>query len=824
MKIVILTQYFPPEVGAPQNRLFELAVRLKKSGADVTVLTAMPNYPHMRIQEGYRGKWFMREEMDGVKIIRTGIYVPQSKSIVPRLLNYFSFVFTSLFFGLFTLRKSDWLMCESPPLFLGMSAYVLSRVKRTKLIFNVSDLWPESAEKLGLVTNRYLLGLSTKLEEFLYRKSALITGQTQGIVANIQSRFPEKTVYWLPNGVDTKFYVPFEDKGWRAKNGFATDDLLLLYAGIIGHAQGLEVILQAAEKLRTEPRVKFILLGEGPEKKRLIAMKEQLGLSNVIFLDAIPKKEMPELLAAMDAAVVPLRKLDLFKGAIPSKIFENLAMKKPVLLGVEGEAKELFIDEGKSGLFFEPENADALAACVKQLLAEPGKAKQLGENGRRYVEEKFERNMIANRFRERLESMPKVSQGQQFIDGFRQALIVLSAFCLPFGRMVGFFTALLTVLWAFDGRWKEKITALRTKILLWPIFIFYLLCVAGMLWTSNISEGAINIQVKVCLLLLPLALSTTTLDVRRTQRFIFSFLAGLTAVGIFMLVRSTILYFSTGENTFYYQAFSNELVHPSYLSMYFCVGIMMLFHGVLLQSFPKRQKAFAILLCLFFAVIVFLLSSKLGILSMLLLFAGYIVYAILRFKRYVVGIAALVTLIAGCFIALKAFPQMAARLERMKEVVTMSAPVDPKEVESNQVRLLVWKADVSIIERHPWAGVGIGDAEDSLKAEYHRRGMEGAEREGLNAHSQLLQTGVELGFIGIASLLLLVLVPAVWGLRKQFGFVVLFALLFLLNIIPESMLEVQAGTLFLGFFYSLILLSIDRRCLTPLKAPPFRFL
>jgi glycosyltransferase involved in cell wall biosynthesis len=405
MKIIILTQYFPPEVGAPQNRLFELALRLKKSGADVTVLTAMPNYPHMKIQEGYKRKWLVREEMEGIKIIRSSIFVPQSKSIVPRLLNYFSFVFSSLWVGTFRLRKSDWLLCESPPLFLGISAFFLSRFKRAKLIFNVSDLWPESAEKLGLVKNRFLLRLSTWLEEFMYRKSTLITGQTQGIVNDIQKRFPKKIVYWLPNGVDTSFYNPeLKKTNWRERNGFADSDLILLYAGIIGHAQGLELILQSANQLRESKRVRFILLGEGPEKAKLLEMKTKLNLDNVLFLSAVSKNEMPEIVAASDAAIVPLRKLDLFKGAIPSKIFENLAMCKPVLLGVEGEAYDLFIKEGNSGLFFEPENVDSLTDCIRKLLNNPNLAKQLGENGRRYVSEKFERDKIALGFGQLLEN------------------------------------------------------------------------------------------------------------------------------------------------------------------------------------------------------------------------------------------------------------------------------------------------------------------------------------------------------------------------------------------------------------------------------------
>lgn len=399
MRILILTQYFPPEVGAPQNRLYELAVRLQKKGAEITVLTAMPNYPQMEIHADYKGKFYTCEEMNGLKVHRSWIYVSKSKGILKRLLNYFSFVKTATWIGMFKLGKFDYILCESPPLFLGLTAYFLKLIKRSKLIFNVSDLWPESAEKLGIVTNKFFLWNAKKLEEFMYRKSYFITGQTQGICKNIQSRFPDKKVYWLPNGVDLAYYdVNTVESDWRKKNNFASSDFLLLYAGIIGHAQGLEVILQAANQLKNESHVKFILLGSGPEKEKLIALKNELTLTNVLFFDAVSKKEMPAIVSAIDVAVIPLKKIDLFKGAIPSKIFENLAMKKPILLGVEGEAKELFIDEGKCGLAFEPENADDLKNKTIELFSNRSTITQLGENGYRYVEQKFTRDKIAEAF------------------------------------------------------------------------------------------------------------------------------------------------------------------------------------------------------------------------------------------------------------------------------------------------------------------------------------------------------------------------------------------------------------------------------------------
>lgn len=399
MKILILTQYFPPEVGAPQNRLFELAVRLKQKGADITVLTAMPNYPQMEIHKEYNGKFYQYEDMNEMHVHRSWIYVTKSKGIFKRLLNYFSFVKTSFWVGLFKLGTFDYILCESPPLFLGITAYALKKIKGAKLIFNVSDLWPESAEKLGLVTNKFFLRSATRLEEFLYKKSDLISGQTQGIVKNISARFPNKKVYWLPNGVDLNYYKAETVKtNWRKENNFSEDDFLLLYAGIIGHAQGLEVLIHAADKLKEYLKIKFIVVGSGPEKDKLLKLKESLKTKNVLFFDAVTKKEMPAIVSASDVAVIPLKRLNLFKGAIPSKIFENLAMKNPILLGVEGEAKELFIDQGNCGLAFIPEDAVDLANKTLELFNNRTTLKQLGENGYTYVEQKFTRDKIANEF------------------------------------------------------------------------------------------------------------------------------------------------------------------------------------------------------------------------------------------------------------------------------------------------------------------------------------------------------------------------------------------------------------------------------------------
>lgn len=404
MRILILSQYYPPETGAPQNRLSGLARELKAAGHEVVVLCAMPNYPSMEIHAGYKGKWFVKDQFEGIDVYRSWIYVSKSRSIISRLLNYFSFTLSSVFAASNIPGKFDILMCESPPLFLGISGWWISKSKKAKFVFNVSDLWPESAEKLGVITNKFFLNLATKLEEWLYRSSYMVTGQTQGIVKNIQTRFPNKPIHWLPNGVDKSIFLTKFNDGKRKELGFEENDFLLLYAGIIGIAQGLDVILDAAKQIPEQSKIIFLLLGDGPEKERLMARVQTEKIQRVKFLNLVSRSEVPSIVASIDAAVIPLKKMDLFLGAIPSKIFENLALEKPLLLGVDGEARELFIKEGKCGIYIEPENAKALAEAALYMEGHPDECKSMGANGKVYAQKYFMRENIAKNWMEAIEA------------------------------------------------------------------------------------------------------------------------------------------------------------------------------------------------------------------------------------------------------------------------------------------------------------------------------------------------------------------------------------------------------------------------------------
>lgn len=394
MKILFLTQYCPPEVGAPQNRIFEFAKRLKKFGHEITILTAMPNYPKGEIFDQYKGKKLVIEEIDDIRIIRTSIYATKEKGFIKRLRNYLSFTFSSVITGAKHVGHQDVIITESPPLFLGWSGYLISKKIKAKFVFNISDLWPESAVKLGMLHNKLLIKASTWLEEFCYRKADAITGQTKGIVNNIIMRgFDSNKVHLITNGVDTEFFKKENrDEEFIKKIGIE-GKFAACYGGIHGLAQGLEVIINAAEILKNHDNIQFIFVGDGPEKEKLKNMVKEKELSNVTFIPVQPKKNMPKIIASMDASIIPLKKLDLFKGALPSKMFEALATELPIILSVEGEAANL-INEAKAGIVVEPENSEEMADAVLKLAEDKKLRAVFGANGREYVTENYSRDKI----------------------------------------------------------------------------------------------------------------------------------------------------------------------------------------------------------------------------------------------------------------------------------------------------------------------------------------------------------------------------------------------------------------------------------------------
>ena len=408
MKFLILTQYFYPETGAPQNRLLSLALNLTNLGHNVEVLTALPNYPKMEIFPEYEGKISFSESIHGLLVHRSYIFVSKKKGIFFRLLNYFSFVLSALF-SYRRLSHVDYLICESPPLFLGITGLFLSFKLKAKLIFNVSDLWPESAFQMKIVTNKLFIDLAYKLESFIYRHSFLVTGQTQGIISNISSRFPLIQTYWLPNGIDKGDYVSAVNTLVCKSDYGLEDKSTFVYAGLLGYAQGLDVILRAKKWLMLEhphlsESLQFVIIGDGPDKHRLRELDKHLK-TNIIFIDNLPKEDVLPLLKDATACIVPLKNLKLFLGAIPSKIFDPLALGVPIILGVDGEARSIFIDKAKSGLFFTPDDHIELAQSIIHLFTNPNYSSELGINGKKFVDKYFDRALIASALVKHIKSL-----------------------------------------------------------------------------------------------------------------------------------------------------------------------------------------------------------------------------------------------------------------------------------------------------------------------------------------------------------------------------------------------------------------------------------
>ncbi|MCM3356735.1 glycosyltransferase family 4 protein [Psychrobacillus sp. MER TA 171] len=397
MRIVYLCQHFPPETGAPQIRVYEVSKELLAQGHDIQVVTAFPHHPHGIIPDEYKGKKYEFEKWDDIPVHRTWIYPSKKGSFWKRLISYFSFTFSS-FFGLMKTGKVDVIIVNSPPIFLGLTGLIGAKLKGAKFVFNVADVWPESAVKLGLVKNKMFIKLAEILESFLYKHSWKIATATDGIKSYIINHSqPEEKVFVLPNGVNTKFFYPQEKNEEYVEKFGLQGKFVFAYGGNLGYAQGLEFILYAAKKMQeTVPHAHFLIAGAGPEEEKLHKLKEELGLQNTTFLGHLPLKEMPKLFSVTDVSIVPLRDIQLFEGARPSKIFPAAASGVPVLYCGKGESAKI-ITENNIGLVAQPENVDSMSEKMFEFVEmKVNDRKAMEENGRRLAEDEYSWTTIVN--------------------------------------------------------------------------------------------------------------------------------------------------------------------------------------------------------------------------------------------------------------------------------------------------------------------------------------------------------------------------------------------------------------------------------------------
>lgn len=398
MRILMLTQYFPPETGAAQVRLFEVAKAIRNQGHQIEVVTAFPNYPNGVIPPEYQGKFYMREELDGIPVFRTWIYPVQRGKFWKRLLNYFSFVFSALY-GVLKAGKADYVFVESPPLFIGFTTLFTKWVKGAKIIFNVSDLWPESAVSLELVTNKQLIAMAESLERTMYKSSWKISTQTEGIIDSLKSRgIPEEKMVFLPNGVDPDLFTPHEPDAELVEKLKLQGKYVILYAGTMGYAHGLEVALQAAELLeKSEPDIVFLFVGDGSEKPRLVEMAREKQLSNVRWVDFQPITEMHRYYSLSSLNLSTLRRYKLSEGVRPSKVFPGLASAKPIIYVGEGEGARI-VEESGGGVVIPPEEPELLVQAILNLKKDPESCQAMGAKGREFVIKHYSWKAIVSRW------------------------------------------------------------------------------------------------------------------------------------------------------------------------------------------------------------------------------------------------------------------------------------------------------------------------------------------------------------------------------------------------------------------------------------------
>jgi colanic acid biosynthesis glycosyl transferase WcaI len=402
VKILYVSQYFPPEMGAPAARVAELSRYWAQDGHDVTVLTGFPNHPTGIVPVEYRRKLrrlVVREKTNGVNVVRTWLLPFPNRKTYERIFNYSSFCFSAACTGLFT-ERPDVVIASSPQLLVGLSGWWLARRKRTRFVFEVRDLWPESLAAVGVGNEKSLVYRAlARIAGFLYRKSdhiVVVTPAFKDYLVQHWQVAPEK-ISVVENGVEADLFSPRAESGLRTELG-ADGKFVVSYIGTMGNAHGLQTVIEAAEQLQSaNPNVLFLLLGEGAEKQQLVSLARSRGLTNLHFVDQQPRERIPAYICASDACLVLLKKSEIFKTVIPSKMLEFMSCARPVILGVEGQARQI-LEDAQAGICMEPENPSELAEAVLRLAGNQQLRETLGRNGRRHVLQHFSRRQSATTY------------------------------------------------------------------------------------------------------------------------------------------------------------------------------------------------------------------------------------------------------------------------------------------------------------------------------------------------------------------------------------------------------------------------------------------
>jgi glycosyltransferase involved in cell wall biosynthesis len=402
MRILLLHQYFLEEDDHGGSRWNEMTRIWADKGHEITVLGGMMHANGSEKRPEYKRRLFKVNQQGKVKVIRCHVSETYNANFLGRLWGYFSFVFSSLWAGLFkTKGEFDVVMVTSPPLFIGISGFLISRIKGTPFVFEIRDLWPESAIDTGVVTNRLIIKLSFSLEKFLYKKATLINVLTPAFRDTLMEKkgISSDKIIFIPNAADftlsDDLLKGFDVKRFKKENDLE-DKFIVTYVGAHGVANHLDQVLDTG-KLLENTNVLFLLIGDGMAKKGLIETAKNNNVTNVRFINSVPKADVFKYILASDMGASVLKNVETFKTVYSNKTFDYMSCKKPILMAIDGVSREL-VETAGAGVFVEPENPEDFALKIKSYIMEPEKVKNQGENGYYYAKENFDRIVLANKY------------------------------------------------------------------------------------------------------------------------------------------------------------------------------------------------------------------------------------------------------------------------------------------------------------------------------------------------------------------------------------------------------------------------------------------
>lgn len=409
MKILLLHQYFLEEDDPGGSRWNEMTKTWTAQGHEVTVIAGMMHANGLEKRAEYKGKYFVEKKQGAVSVHRTHVSESYNNGFLGRLWGYFSFMFSSLWAGLFKVKgKYDVVIVTSPPLFVGISGYLISLFKRIPMVFEIRDLWPESAIDTGVLTNKWVIKMAYAVEKFIYKKAKLINVLTPAFYNTLRDKkqISESKLIMIPNAADfslSEEIVSSFDRTEFRKQHDLDGHFVITYVGAHGVANHLEQVLEAGKALE-DTNVLFLLIGQGMEKARLMKLAEKMAVKNVRFIDSVPKKEVFKYILASEMGASVLKRVDTFKTVYSNKTFDYFSCKKPILMAIDGVSRDL-VEAAKAGTYVEPENTSEYNRIIREYLNNPQRLDEEGESGYQYAKQNFDREVLANKYLDKIKQI-----------------------------------------------------------------------------------------------------------------------------------------------------------------------------------------------------------------------------------------------------------------------------------------------------------------------------------------------------------------------------------------------------------------------------------